>query len=156
MCLTRAFISTSDCSDRRIALRNKTGGWKKNEEIIGEETPEQRGLQRAKRFLGHMLVQKGAEAGVIVLIYTIRHPIRWVRNSTRTVVTPSYITVKPVDSALWSQRHTDCNVAETQCAWEERGFEVKGVLKCLQVTLNRALESSIQYWMVLYLSFQTN
>lgn len=44
--------------------------------MIGEETTEQRGLQQAKRFLGHTLVQKGAEATVIVLIYTIQHPIR--------------------------------------------------------------------------------
>ncbi len=95
-------------SDRRTALQNETGGREKHEEIIGKETPEQRGLQRAKRFLGHMLVQKWAEAGVIVLIYTIRHPIRWVRNSSLTVVTSSYITAKPVDSVL---RHEDTQIA---------------------------------------------
>jgi len=98
------------------------GGRKKNEEVIGEETPEQRGLQRAKRFLGHMLAQKGAEARVIVLIYTIQHPICWVRNSTRTVVTASYITAKPVDSVLWTQRHTDCNVHERRGGLRSRGI----------------------------------
>lgn len=62
----------------------------------------------------HQKKKNGAEDGVIVLIYTIRHPIRWVRNSSYTVVTSSYITTqacglcvmvtKTLIAMLWRRR----------------------------------------------------
>lgn len=127
----RAFNSTPDHSDRRIALQNDTGGREKNEEMIGEETPEQRGLQQAKRFPGHTLVRKGAEARVIVLIYTIQHP----------KITPALLSRPRMSRVAVTKTHRLQFCSVPACMWGQEGCAIRShtmraLMQHIQIIIN--------------------
>ncbi len=131
-----------DHSDRRTALQNETGGREKlqNKEAFNElnvswvicSSKNGRKPESLYWFTQSGILFAGSEIAALLL----SHP----DTSQQSLWIVCYV--------MKTHRSQCC--ADAECVRGEGGFEVKGDLKCLQVTLNRTLESRIQYWMVLY------